>query len=449
MRQECRPIVQRGRLCRFVVIWSCAVCLLGTPTSMAQSLSTVTSAQVPEVSAADLVRRALEANRELAAARLDFERGRARLRQAGLRPNPTLDVERTTGRLTGSPDEHEISIGLALPIEIGGRRQRRIDLAAAEVAVIEAEIANRERQLTRDVLAAYVDAVAAIRQLETTAGLQQLDEQMAHVVRTRVDEQDASPLELNLLLTEVARLDARGALIQGRVDAALITIGQLIGAPQETVTVRSTSASLDNLSIPNNLDAAIAMALDQRADVTVARLSEQAAEAGVRLARAEVWPDLTVSAAYIANRGLTELPTPLTPLPDTDQGVAFGASIGLPFFNKNQGGRAEAAAALQQARVRRESTEQIVRAEVTGAFRRAEAAQTAMRLFEQGVITRSDDNIRIMRAAYDLGEFRITDVISEQRRVFESQQEYTDAWAERYRAIVDLRAAIGLSGVQP
>jgi hypothetical protein len=38
----------------------------------------------------ELVRRALAANAELSAVRLDIERGRARLRQAGLRPNPTV-----------------------------------------------------------------------------------------------------------------------------------------------------------------------------------------------------------------------------------------------------------------------------------------------------------------------------------------------------------------------
>src|SRR5687768_11093772 len=38
----------------------------------------------------DLVRRALTSNGELVAVRLEIERARARLRQAGLRPNPTL-----------------------------------------------------------------------------------------------------------------------------------------------------------------------------------------------------------------------------------------------------------------------------------------------------------------------------------------------------------------------
>jgi hypothetical protein len=64
-------------------------------------------------------------------------------------------------------------------------------------------------------------------------------------VRTRVDEDDAPPLELSLLLTEVARLEARRALIQGRVDAALVMIAQPIGAPEETIMVRAASAGLD------------------------------------------------------------------------------------------------------------------------------------------------------------------------------------------------------------
>src|SRR5688572_7769766 len=61
----------------------------------------------------DLVRRALSSNGELAAARIEIERARARLRQAGLRPNPTLDFEHSTGRALGSPGENETNIGLA------------------------------------------------------------------------------------------------------------------------------------------------------------------------------------------------------------------------------------------------------------------------------------------------------------------------------------------------
>jgi len=54
---------------------------------------------------ADLAGRSLTGNGELMAARIEIERARARLRQAGLRPNPTLDLEYTTGRLAARPPD--------------------------------------------------------------------------------------------------------------------------------------------------------------------------------------------------------------------------------------------------------------------------------------------------------------------------------------------------------
>ena len=415
--------------------------------------ATHSSGQTPGAAAGDLVRRALQANRELAAVRLDLERGRARLRQSGLRPNPTLDIEQTTGRLTGSPGERDLSLGVALPIEIGAQRRRRIDVAEAELAVTEAEVADRERRVIRDVLVAYADALGARRELQITNQVHDLDMQTAEVVRTRVSQGDAPSLELNLLLTEVSRLQSRRALVEGRLEAALVTLRNLIGIPlNEPFAVGEELAPqmIGTVHTPGTLEEAINIALQQRPDLRLARLNEVAAEAGLRLARAQAYPGLTVSAKFIDSRAINDLPAPLVPVPDADRVLAFGASIALPFFNVNQGGRAEAAVAIRQADTRREFTEQLVRSQVASAFRRVEAARTAVAIFEQGVIDRSADNVRIVRAAYELGEFRITDLITEQRRLLDSQREYTDALLEGYRALADLHAAMGIViGAQP
>src|SRR5262245_3446238 len=53
-------------------------------------------------SSIDLVRRTLRSNAQLAATRLDVDRARARLRQAGLRPNPTVEFQQLNG-ISGSP----------------------------------------------------------------------------------------------------------------------------------------------------------------------------------------------------------------------------------------------------------------------------------------------------------------------------------------------------------
>jgi outer membrane protein TolC len=166
------------------------------------------------------------------------------------------------------------------------------------------------------------------------------------------------------------------------------------------------------------------------------------AEAGLKLARASASPDLTAFTRYSVSRSAFE-DTPVGVIHDRDKTLTFGVSVGLPIFNRNQGNKAEAAALISQARTRREFLEQIIRSEVQSAYARYEAARSAALTFEQGVIGRSSENIRVIRAAYELGQFQITDLLSEQRRLLDSQREYTETLTEQYRALADIQAALG------
>jgi cobalt-zinc-cadmium efflux system outer membrane protein len=400
-------------------------------------------------SSAELVSRALTSNGELQAVRLDVDRARARLRQAGLRPNPTLDFEQTTGRLTGSGGERETSVGVSLPLEVGGQRRRRIELAQAELEAVEAEVMDRERRLANEVLGAYAEALSALRELEITEGLSDLDLQTTRFVQARVNEGESAPIELNLLQAEVDRLRSRRALVEGRLQAALIKLKSIAGIPVEVpLRLREGIATPQLKAPPASLEAATEIALRTRPDLRLARLNEEVAQAGLRLARSQGRPDVTATTRYSMNRSTFD-DTPVGPLTDRDRLLTFGVSVGLPVFNKNQGAKAEAALLITQAKRRREFQEQLVRSEVASAFARYEAARTALNTFEQGVIQRSTDNIRSIRAAYQLGEYRITDLLAEQRRLLDSQREFTDALAERYRALADLQMAIGAPTTEP
>src|SRR5262249_21442526 len=190
-------------------------------------------------SSEDLILRALQSNGDLAAARLDLERARARLRQAGLRPNPTIDFEPGTGRFTGSLGDRSTTVGIALPLEVGGQRGRRIELAEAELAATEAEIADRERRLVGEVRTAYAETLAALRELQTTEGLNNLDLQTARVVEARFTEGESSKLEMNLLGVDVERLRARRAFVEGKFQAAALNLKRLAGmAPEESMRLR-------------------------------------------------------------------------------------------------------------------------------------------------------------------------------------------------------------------
>lgn len=396
------------------------------------------------VSSNDLVQRALTSNLELAAVRLEISRARARLRQAGLRPNPTLDVEQTSGRFTGSAGERETSIGVSLPLEMAGQRKRRIELAQAQLEATEAEVADRERQLAREVVASYAEALAALRELEITEGLKDIDLQTTRFVQARVNEGETAPIELSLLQVEVDRLRSRRALVEGRLQATLLRLKNLAGIPfNEPLRLREDlSTSQAEWQRPASLDAAVEIALRTRPDLKLAQLNLEVARAGLNLVRSQSGAEVVASAKYIQNRSVFN-ETPVGPISDRDKLLNFGVSVGIPVFNRNQGAKAEAALAISQAERRQEFLQTVVRSEVASAYARVEAVQKSLTMFDQGVIARSNDNIRAIRAAYQIGEFKITDLLAEQRRLLDSQREFTEALAERYRAMADLRTAIG------
>lgn len=396
-------------------------------------------------SSSDLVRRAFQSNREIAAARLDITRARARITQAGLRPNPTLDFEQTTGRLTGSAGESETSVGVAVPLELGGQRRRRVELARAELEAVEAEVADRERRLAVEVRALYAEALAALRELEITENLNNIDLQTTRFVQARVNEGETAPIELNQLQVEVDRLRSRRALLEGRLQASLLRLKSLTGVPPtELLRLREDISTPSLPTPPASVDAAIEIALRTRPDLRLARLNEEVAQAGLRLARAYGVPDVTPFTKYSYGRSVFD-DTPVGVLRDRDKLLTFGVSVGIPVFNRNQGAKAEAAAAITQSERRRGFLEAVVRSEVQSAYARYEAARAAVTTFEQGVIPRSTENIRTIRAAYQIGAFSIGDLLSEQRRLVDAQREFTEALAERYRALADLQAAIGVS----
>src|SRR5262245_56540292 len=239
-------------------------------------------------SSIDLVRRALQSNTQLAATRLEIDRARARLRQAGLRPNPSLDFEQQNG-IFNSPGERGTTIGFSMPLELAGQRGRRIDLARAELEAAEADVADRERRLASEVRLAYAETLAALRELEVTQSLYSLDVETARVVEARVEEGDAAPLELNLLRAEVDRLRARRALVEGRLQASATRLKQLVGmAPDEQLQLREVLMSPLLPDPPASLDAAVEIALRTRPDLRFARLSEAVALAGYRLVKAQI-----------------------------------------------------------------------------------------------------------------------------------------------------------------
>jgi cobalt-zinc-cadmium efflux system outer membrane protein len=394
----------------------------------------------------ELVRRALARNAELLAARQRTAEAQGLLLQAGFRPNPGFEVSVTNGPILGSPGEHEISLSYAHTFELGGKRERRVDVARLGVELAQPEIADRERQLKADIRARYGEALAAVRNLETAERLLKLNQQSYRITDARVREGEAAPFEQGLLQVEIGRLESDRLLFENQVTRALLELKTLAGMSLDEPL--RLSGDLSAPPVTTSLAEVTERALAERPDLKAARREEKLGEAEVRLARAEAIPNLIGFARYarVSSRfdqfGLSGAGA-LVPIRDTDNLLTAGVSITLPTRNRNQGNIQAAVARGEAAQLRRQFIEQVVRREVNAAYSRYETARRALEIFDQRVIGQSQNNLRVIWAAYSLGELRLFDVINEQRRLIDTQKAYTDVLKEYYLAQVELERAVG------
>lgn len=400
--------------------------------------------QAEGLSLAEIVKQAFENNGEIKIARLEIGKAQARLLQAQLRPNPNLEFEQSTGRLVNSPGEHEVSLGVSIPLEVYGQRNRRIDLAKAEITLKEAEVAAKQREIAGQVFETYADALAALREVQVLEELLDLDARTVQFVQIRVNEGESAPLELNLLQTEVERLRSRRQLTEGKLQAAITKLKFYAGVPYEQPLKLTEDISAATFPLlPTSIETSVAVGLKNRPEIRLAELDEQLASAGLRLIRSQSRPDISATARYTQGRAL--LDDPRGEFFQRDRSLTFGISIGLPVFNRNQGAKAEAAIAIRQAQERRAFSEQIVKNEIITAFQRIEAARRALMTLETAVLPRSRENIETIQKVYEIGELKITDLIAEQRRLLEANRDLTETMTERYRAQADLFIALGLT----
>jgi len=411
---------------------------INAPSSIAKYLDTLEGKTVDE-----LVAYALENNAELAAARKEIEAARALVKQARLRPNPSVEFSRQ--EQIGGKDNDTMIAG-SLPLELGGRRRTRINVATAELTIREKEVANRERLLAADVRAKFGEALAQAFKLKLTEDLLETALNGFRLVQARVVEGRTPPLEENMTLVEVNRLRSMREIVAGKTEIAFLELRNLIGMkPEEPLRLRGDFKDL--LAPLPTLGEATEQALRERPDLQGLRAMETLSEAQIEQARAAGRIDASVSAGYGRNNfgfpvnGITDTGA-LRPVQDVFHSLRFGITLELPVRNRNQGAIEAAVANLEAAAKRLEFAELTVRREVASAFARYQSAARAMEIFRFGVRDQANANLVVVRQTYELGAKNLIEYLVEERRFIELENEFINAQAETYLARVEiLRAA--------
>ena len=385
---------------------------------------------------------ALSHNAELLAARSEVEAARALVRQAVLRPNPSVEFERK--EQLGGSDNTSMVAGM-WPLELGGRRSARVLVAQKELEVKERLLADRERLLAAEVRNKFGAALAETLKLGFTEDLITTTDRGFRLVAAKVKEGRTAPLEENMLLVEVNRIRSMRERNESKVEVALLELRNLIGMkPEEPMRLRGDFDHL--ISTLPTVGTATAEALRTRPDIQAARATEELASARIEQARAEGRLDASLTGKYermdfsFPQQGVN-MAGQLVPIQGVFHSVSAGIRLDIPVRNKNQGVIAAAIAENDAAKRRREFAELTVRNEVATAFARYQRAARASEIYRVGVREQASSNLDVIRQTYELGSKTLLDYIAEQRRFIDLETGYIDAVLETYLARVEIQRA--------
>lgn len=343
----------------------------------------------------------------------------ARVRQAGVRPNPTvsLDVENAfgSGPFSGFSNA-ESTFAVTQDLELWGRRQARVDVARAEAgtAVLQRDLAVIDA--AGRLALAYAEAEAAQRRAELAEEGLDLALADARAALTLV-EAGREPLFRGIqgeAEVAVARATYDEAIAERDAAFARLTAVAMLAAPVTEITI--SLLDLEPRSIPSG---------DVAPTVRVAEAERQAAERRVGVERARTRPDVSVSVGF--RRYEVEDATALT----------FGISMPLPFFDRNRGNIDAAQAEVRAADARLVSARQDAQADHAAAEARLASSASRVRAADAGV-SAAEEAYRLARLGFDAGRISQLELRATRTALISARSTAIDARLARVRAEIDL-----------
>ena len=308
---------------------------------------------------------ALAANPSITAARLQRPIDLANVDVARERLNPEVQYE-------ASKETPRQAIGATLPLELGGKRARRIDLATSTIAVNEADLARVIAEVRNEVRRAYFDAAAATLRVQIALDVRTLAQRARDAANARVTAGDVP--QSDLTQSELALASSENELVaaRGEADATLAELNVLIGRAAETPADLSDALTGGPML---TREQAIALATQSNTELRLLdrRLAEQTAR--INLAKALTTPDVAVGGTFTYDAE-----------PEFQFGWRLGVSATVPVFTRHQAGVLVEESGLARLQGERAAAVTRIEGTIVAALTRAIAARDQMTRYQSSIL---------------------------------------------------------------
>ena len=382
---------------------------VGPPASPAVPLSVPRSGPLPaSLTLAQALDEAAARSPAVVAAEREVAAAEARVRQASYRNNPELSLEvenvAGTGELRGIRSM-ETTLAVNQRLDLGGRRGARVDVARAELAVQQLQLAIARADLSQSVREQFARAVVARERLEQANDNLEWARELARIAGILVDAGREPPLRG--LRARSALAQAQAAREAGEADelAARSTLGALFGLGTPVEKVSGSILDLTPRTIAEQASLEVRLAEAERA-VAAAQLRQQRAERRLD-------PAVGAGVRHVRETG--------------DFGLVAGVSMPLQIFDRNRGNIEAARQALAAAEARRANMIASTTARARNAIGAVEAAQRRVAALEGAAIPEAAEALRLAQRSYEEGRASLLELLDTRNAYTAAQAQLTEA----------------------
>jgi cobalt-zinc-cadmium efflux system outer membrane protein len=314
-------------------------------------------------------------------------------------------------------------------LELGGKRDKRLELAQLELEVQQARYNDFLRLRRREVGRLFAATHFMQMRKSLLARCQDTYERLREVHRKRLELGEVSPLaqmkidvEGLAYLAELAAVDRQ--LLSSWNELATLIVWESREIPTLSIDDVPDSASLTE-------DEVTETAIRTRPDLAAQRLDEQISDASLQLEKAESVPDLTLSGGYKRDFGFNSF--------------FFGLELPLPVFDRREGAIAERSAAVRRDTNLTFWKEIMIRSEVRRSFEAYKRLQESSQQVDSRLLENLDRIVEVTELSYEEGESTILEFLDALRTQRDGAVNHSRLLQELYLSFLELEAAAGVS----
>ncbi len=323
---------------------------------------------------------------------------------------------------------HQV-FSVAVPIEIGGRRGRRIDLATEERTLAEIDVQVELRAVRHEVRQAFYSLIAADERVRLANEVLDIARRLHDAAQARFDAGAVPRLEVLQADLGVTRAETDLDLARSIRAAAQASLGAILNLPPQQALVLSGSLA-DRRSVVA-YEQALAVATTSNTDLVGLDRQIAVEERRVEMLRAERLPTPVFSVSGLFDS------------PDFSSAASAGVGMTLPLFSRNQGEIAQSVATTSAIRGRRDATRRAVENDVFGTVAKIDAERRQVEAYEQQLVPTATNLESLAEESYRAGRTSVLGVLDAQRSLRDLSREALQAALDLQLSLADLEELLG------